>query len=135
MSEEPITVQELAFKIQEIVLERKKFGAMRVFDGEVMYHVCATHVVEPFLNQFVLSIRRDIMGRTIERVCVKYPRDWKEAVKERFAPKWFLARRPVRYRERVVEVMELCPDIPIPPGATTVLRYVSDATRDEDWTK
>lgn len=31
---------------------------------------------------------------------VRFPKDWREAVKERFAPGWVLARWPVVYEER-----------------------------------
>jgi hypothetical protein len=49
----------------------------------------------------------------VQRECVaEYPADWREALKERFAPAWFLRRWPVRRTRVDMEV--LYPRIGIP---------------------
>jgi hypothetical protein len=52
--------------------------------------------------------------RYAEQKCehVKYPANWWEAVKERFAPAWALKRWPVRYR--VWEPFVIYPQIKLP---------------------
>ena len=45
----------------------------------------------------------------VRRQEVQYPADWREAVKERWAPRWFLKRHPVRYSVVVLEAVALYP--------------------------
>jgi len=45
---------------------------------------------------------------------VRWPRDWWQAVKERFFPKWLLRRFPVMYKERVFQASLMLPKIVIP---------------------
>lgn len=47
-------------------------------------------------------------------VCVSYPRDWWQAVRGRFLPKWWLRRRPVKQTTRTFVASKLLPAIPIP---------------------
>lgn len=55
----------------------------------------------------------------VQRECVaEYPADWIEALKERFAPEWFLRRWPVRKSRIDMDV--LYPRIAIPRGQHTV---------------
>lgn len=41
------------------------------------------------------------------------PLNWWEAVKERFAPEWFLNRWPVEYRTEDIDVFALYPRVPL----------------------
>ncbi len=73
---------------------------------------------EPELRgQYCVETAR-IMLRAIvnyaEQPCepVKYPADWWQAVKQRFAPAWFLKRWPVEYT--VWEPFIVYPDIKLP---------------------
>ena len=76
-----------------------------------------------------LAYYRNLMGELVyqlttlflsreERVDIdeRWPADWIEAVKERWAPAWFLRRWPVRYRtlsvHRVIPV-NICPHIAV----------------------
>ena len=54
-------------------------------------------------ENLVLSIQTYVLGMEGETINLMWPRDWWEAVKDRFAPRWFLARWPVDFvqiRER-----------------------------------
>jgi hypothetical protein len=41
---------------------------------------------------------------------IKYPRDWREAFKERWFPSWLLSRYPVVYKTHRIDVREIYPD-------------------------
>jgi hypothetical protein len=65
----------------------------------------------------------------VQRKCMaEYPSNWKEALKERFAPAWFLRRWPVRKTRIDMEV--LYPEIAIPERKHTVRIAVR---RPDDW--
>jgi hypothetical protein len=77
----------------------------------------------PFANEPKFSTEIDILtGRklvrmiqdvAVQRECVaEYPADWKEALKARFAPAWFLRRWPVRKSR--IDMTVLYPKIAFP---------------------
>lgn len=67
--------------------------------------------IESFTRDLVtLRVKQEVWGQRIgEQITVKFPADWKEAIKERFAPAWFLKRWPVEYNETVINLAELYP--------------------------
>jgi hypothetical protein len=50
-------------------------------------------------DEMIMSLDSYVHGMTSERIVVhrKWPKDWWQAVKERFAPAWFTRRWPVVY--------------------------------------
>jgi hypothetical protein len=55
---------------------------------------------------------------------VRYPSDWWEALKERFAPSWFLGKYPVKFTEVTASLEELYPDLEIAiPNQSPVLKF------------
>jgi hypothetical protein len=55
---------------------------------------------------------------------VRYPADWWEALKERFAPSWFLDKCPVKFTEITASLEELYPDLDIAlPDKSPVLKF------------
>ena len=57
------------------------------------------------------QLRALLLGRINQEVIIKYPMDWWQAVKEHFAPKWFLIRWPVKYKEEGIRATELYPSL------------------------
>ena len=55
---------------------------------------------------WAVKLRRYVL--TLGEQTVRYPADWREAVKARWAPAWFLKRHPVVYEERKV-FAAVCP--------------------------
>ena len=74
------------------------------------------------LDEMVYRIHSDIYGRTL----TKYPRDWWEAVKERWFPAWALKRWPVLYNR----IDELYPELELPSAGPRVIRV--DAWQPEE---
>lgn len=59
-----------------------------------------------------------------ERHVIRYPENWLEAVKERFAPVWIRDRWPVRFVEVSASLEETYPDIqPCMPDRNPVMRF------------
>ena len=79
-------------------LEWNKFGAIRnisLLDIDKS-NVDFMYRVDHEMKALVLKLRVLIAGRKSNEK-IMFPIDWKEAVKERFAPKWYLRLRPVKY--------------------------------------
>ena len=83
------------------------------------------HVCHPFslrawapadmANAIVIELQREIAGfKGSQVVCVQFPADWWQAVKERWAPGWFRKRWPVEYIKRRWEAIALLPEVEIP---------------------
>jgi len=50
-------------------------------------------------RDMVFQLTRRIPKESIDHLYVKYPENWKEAIKERWFPKWLLKKFPVKYTE------------------------------------
>ena len=107
-------MKDLETAIQEITLRIGQIGAQRIIEEW------------PFAEQpevrsryLIESARWLLAGmvRYAEQPCepVKYPADWWQAVKERFAPAWALKRWPVVYT--IWEPSVIYPDIKLPDRA------------------
>jgi hypothetical protein len=84
-------------KTKTINLEKVRIGVMtRVLD--VWGQNCEITEVEDFLtNNLAVSLRSFCWcDEEREVVAAEWPADWWQAVKERFAPSWFLRRWPVK---------------------------------------
>ena len=98
--------------------------------------------IEVVANHTASSLARQIMVRCDVRECrspeqdygrtvVRVPADWWQAVRERWAPKKWLVRHPVKMRdiETKKTVIRVCPHLPIP--ASTQGTHVSFLTTPE----
>lgn len=60
------------------------------------------------------TVKLEIWGRVIDKVEVCFPVNWKEAIKERFAPAWFKRRCPVEMKRIRLVAKELYPKMALP---------------------
>lgn len=76
-------------------------------------------------NQLVKELRVSVYGKEHpDRHVVRFPADWWQAVKERFAPAWFRDRWPVVFTEITVSLKEHYPDIePVLPDQYPVMVF------------
>lgn len=62
---------------------------------------------EQMAEHMVVTLTRRLSREQLDTINidfqVSYPANWCEAVKERFAPKWFLKRYPVKYETKGVK--------------------------------
>jgi hypothetical protein len=72
-------------------------------------------MVDDASKRMVFHLHSYVLGKNHGRVDLErqWPKDWWEAVKERFAPRWFLKRWPVRYESVSVHevVWKVCPHV------------------------
>lgn len=52
----------------------------------------------------------EIWGQRLSGFTERYPKDWRQAIKERFAPKWFLKLFPVQCRTIKCETVVVFPE-------------------------
>ena len=95
-TQEDVTMKRIEMEV-ELFSERKRMTKelLNVDFGVSVDHIC---------NDLVFRMNKRILAQEVDRVVkyVEYPEDWKQAVKERFFPKWLLRKYPVRYhRERI----------------------------------
>jgi hypothetical protein len=75
-------------------------------------------------DEIVLRVVQKIYGREMERIEVRYPADWWQALKERWFPPW--AKRWWPVQETVIDLVarELYPRVALPDhGPTIALDY------------
>jgi hypothetical protein len=68
-----------------------------------------------YLDTYMLGLREQIID-----IDEKWPEDWWQAFRERWFPKWWLRRHPVRYKEVSVhqEIFKaVCPHTQAPPDS------------------
>lgn len=106
--------------------------------------ICQTQMVDEWIFAERPSVRAEYlletgrlmlygMVRYAEQKCepVIYPADWWQAVKQRFAPAWFLARWPAKMT--IWEPFVIYPDIKLPDRAHRVqIRQLSELPSWQD---
>lgn len=91
-------------------LEKFKFFVYTKMNDELLETPELEMIAASYSNDITIAAKYTVWGQRIgERVIVKHPIDWKEAIKERFAPGWLLNRYPVRYSETVLDLAVLFP--------------------------
>lgn len=113
--------------IERVVLERFKFFAQASIDDSFLQDVEVYQMADRLAHQTVLRFKADILGQKLNTV--KYPANWKEAFKERWAPKWFLKKYPVKYS--YIEVKALYPQLHLPPDQQRPVFHVMKAPKWE----
>lgn len=98
------------FKIEVAQATTLKLQSILGMPEEARTNVAA----EFFATGVTLSLMVAMAGEALEVRAVTYPRDWKEALKERFLPWWAKRWWPVRYSYVVWEATVLYPLISLP---------------------
>jgi hypothetical protein len=121
-------------QFQRIVLEKLRI-AFQMHLGQMEFvrnHLELSAYVDEVARRMVLQVQSYIlaMEKECERVAVTVtvPRDWWEAVRERWIPKWWLKRWPVKYRTvtsgKDVKKYRVCPHVNV---------KTRDDTRHFEW--
>jgi len=111
----------LNLNIQRYVLENRPYEVCIRINPEVREDV-------DYLGRKVVRILNQIAVRQIERITYSWPADWKEAVKERFAPKWFKNKWPVKYTRKNHVLYMHCPEFDI-TGRESIVVVETDMPR------
>lgn len=97
--------------VQTVTLRQIEHGwAERIekcfFPGKTSFEILQDRAefIEYHLRVYLLADDRDFVK------VIYHPKDWLEAAKERFAPKWILKRWPVKYTEHKISFEVLYPN-------------------------
>lgn len=72
----------------------------------------------------VMEIQRFYACERTDVQTISYPDNWWEAFKERWFPKKWLDRNPVKYKTHHISFDILYPDFEPTPGSKTVIKYI-----------
>lgn len=82
----------LAIRLEK---ERQRFGSIETYVRAQLPQDC---------QALVLSMVEMFAAEQVKVYEIRYPRDWWEALKDRWAPVWFSRRYPVVYRTHVIDI-------------------------------
>jgi hypothetical protein len=117
--------------MHEAGLRRYEYRAQTAID-EKHFEVC--HDLSLFnewrdhaKRQLIVELRAHIYGkRHPDKHVIRYPENWWEAVKERFAPAWFRDRYPVRFVTITATLEEVYPELSaVLPEKHPVMRFAT----------
>ena len=94
----------------ECKLTKHKFQQKVYLLDDFLHSMDVDVYIDFVFNNVVAEFRNEILGRTIQEI--KYPENWIESLKERFAPKVLLKKYPVKYK--IHHVNEYYPYISMP---------------------
>ena len=70
-----------------------------------------------------MEITANVASRKYDVKTVRFPADWKESLKRRFAPQWLLNRYPVKYQEVTMEANAYYPEVNLGQNAFVEVNY------------
>lgn len=115
--------------IREVELQRKDYASRLRVKEEQLDFLRSSAELKQFRDeleqQLVLTLHASIYGKDHpQRHVIRYPENWWEAVKERFAPCWFRDMFPVRFTEITASLEELYPEVqPELPDKRPVMKF------------
>lgn len=123
--------------VETKTLELMTIGATKAISRMQMEHGIGGHFkVTSFLaaetDALILQMVGYLAADHLETVTIVYPRDWWEAVKQRFGPDWFVRRYPVIETRHVVDLKAVYPEIALPEKFGPYIRVVQH-TSSESW--
>jgi hypothetical protein len=107
--------EEQTMNPSEICLERFRIAAsvrIPIAHLERLPANTELRLLQDEVDHLVVKITSEIAGERLSRV--EWPEDWWQAVKQRFAPSWFLRLWPVKHV--VFEARALYPRLKLPPN-------------------
>jgi hypothetical protein len=97
--------------VDSITFEKLKLG----FGQRVTFELLQDERIDWIVDEMSSSINAQITGfiykRDVESLHVQYPRDWWQALKERWFPSWLIDRFPVAYHCVDYDVLALYPEL------------------------
>lgn len=109
--------------IREVVLERLTVAARAIIAPELAEEPALSVFVPEMCRGLCLQIVQAVAGEELARVSVSYPDGWWQAFRQRWLPRWWLARYPVREKYFELVANGLYPKLSMPNqyGARVVL--------------
>ena len=109
-------------------LERYKYGMQTRLSEYFAMESEIDLTMDPILGSIMIHIVQRIFGKQRKLFREKVPLNWKEAVKDRWLPKWFRKYWPIKYRLIEFDVRELMPSLNVPDRPTYIVTHFQDTT-------
>ena len=109
-------------KFNKVVLNKSKLSLQNTI-SKIALHNATIDIIE--------MIGGDVIVR-IEKICIsgkekiiketQFPRDWWQAFRERWFPKWWLRLCPIQYKKVITkEIIKMCPHLAVPDNRPHVM--------------
>jgi len=82
---------------EELTLQKIQLFTSQEIPDDILANATFKRDHDIWRRALIDSMKTYVLGMPGERVIARWPLDWWQAVKERFAPKWYLAVWPVRW--------------------------------------
>jgi hypothetical protein len=112
-------------QIEEIRLQFDQIVSRAAVSDAVLMNCRTDVVLDEMSRNLILTLKRFIAYRPMDGREFRWPATWWDAVKQRFAPAWFLKRYPVQENVVKCSLRELWPDFPLPQGPSKYGRYLT----------
>jgi len=120
--------------MSRIELERLRFGITKAIDEDAFAHSLSlkAHVYRPEnMRAVIIDVVGWVWAQDIGGKSFKWPKDWWQAIRERFLPAWWLERHPVLYHHKTFQVHAAYPTFRPPPGLDKCPMVWK--VREQDW--
>ena len=108
----PIDPNAVAFR--EVALERLQYACQKAFPPAMLDQLSVERVADIVTGGVVYQFRAAIFAQRLDEQVVRYPADWWQALKQRFAPRWFVRRWPVLETIKTMRLYAWYPEKLIP---------------------
>jgi hypothetical protein len=106
--------------IKQVALDKIKVHVAKELSLDMTFvsqHAAVSVVMNEMARSLTFHLQSCVLGKSGGRVDVdrKWPADWWQAVRERWAPKWWLKRHPVKHASVAIheQIWRVCPHYPI----------------------
>lgn len=116
-------------EITSIDLEKLTLGVQGALSQEFVFDHKLEFIQQVTADAIVYQFRAHLWSESVGPTNVRYPRDWWQALKERWFPQWLKKRYPVEYEVRNLDWRAVYPDFaPSVEGQRCTVHKVKDWT-------
>ena len=121
----PKDSDEIQTEVFRHILERKLLAKRVVIPRWMLEKFGVDVIVDETADTFIAQLTWHLAGQTLKDHVIAYPTTWWEHLKERFAPKWFLERWPIKWTVHQYRADALYPSIALPEKENGIVVYYS----------
>lgn len=123
-------------KINEYIFNRQQLCITKAMVDDFVTNNIAFRTREEALfhlqNSIITEARLYFYTRAVQPITIKYPKDWFQAFKERFYPKFLLKKYPVAYKTHTITGDEVIADRVLPKNQSFVMLHHTSSTKENN---
>lgn len=119
----------ITVEIERKQLEMMRYAVQMSLDDRLMMDAISAEVYHDAAHRMICTLTYDVYGEKREPRRVQWPATWWDAFKQRWFPKWWLRRWPVRYAFAEFRCTQLYPDV---RGMGRIFEYV-EMSNPDNW--